>query len=216
VLFRSGNLNVNLNETYGITIGSGGFGGVSSFNGGQGGEGIGSLLSYNATNLLITNNVGGGGASESNKNGFDGGGGGSLTSTPIGSGSVAPYGYSGADGQTTRGGGGAGFGGSASGAIAGDGGTLPLTVCPNCYSAGGIGGDESSSALPSNSPNLGRGGNGGNGGIIPSYPGSSGSSGVVFIQVPEGYKVNGSNVTQVGSTTTYKITATTSITFTTI
>ena len=211
-----GNLNVNLNETYGITIGSGGFGGVSSYNGGQGGGGIGTILSYNATNLLITNNVGGGGASETNKNGFNGGGGGSLTSTPIGIGSVAPYGYSGANGQTTRGGGGAGFGGSASGEIPGDGGTLPLTICSKCYSAGGIGGDESSSVEPSNSPNLGRGGNGGNGGSVPSYNGSSGSSGVAFIQVPAGYKITGSNVSQVGSTTTYKITATTSITFTTV
>jgi UDP-N-acetylmuramate-alanine ligase len=45
--------------------------------------------------------------------------------------------------------------------------------------------------------------------------GGSGGSCVAFIQVPSGYKITGSNVTQIGATTTYKITATTNITFTT-
>jgi hypothetical protein len=84
------NLNVYLNNTYGVTIGSGGFGGDNNINGGQGNSGIGTLISYNATNLLVTQNVGGGGASEVNKNGYDGGGGGSQTSTAAGTGSLSP------------------------------------------------------------------------------------------------------------------------------
>ena len=95
--------------------------------------------------------------------------------------------------------------------------SLPLDSTISIYGVGGCGVNKSNSTSVGfcGCPTISNHGGGGSTQLSPNNP-CNGGAGVAFIEVPSGYRVTGTSVAQVGTSNIYKITATTTITFTTV
>ena len=226
---------VLVSGTFRVTVGAGGVGGSSTYQGAP----IQTSGNYSVFASIISDGGGHAGDSDSTLNGLagnggSGGGGGGFTASGFGS-AFAGQGTDGAIGNnisTYRGGGGGGAGtAGATGATTGNGGNgLTSSITGSAVARGGGGGGGGNTAAPIGSGGSGGGGagagtagtvntgggGGGGGGTSPTTVGGAGGSGVVIFSLPTSVTVTFSGgVTQtsavVGSNTVYTVTATSTI-----
>lgn len=194
---------VLVSGTFRVTVGAGGVGGSSTYQGAP----IQSSGNYSVFASIISDGGGRAGDSDATTNGFagnggSGGGGGALTLSGFGS-AFAGQGTDGAIGNnlsTYRGGGGGGAGtAGATGASTGNGGNgLTSSITGSAVARGGGGGGGGNSAAVSGSGGSGGGGGagtagtvntggggGGGGGTSPTTVGGAGGSGVVILKYPD-------------------------------